>query len=64
MDGEWPIVSPCPASPPSRRHPQNGLNRMELPELRLTKDWFFDMVEPCRLEIEVVLDMASSLLLP
>lgn len=31
---------------------------------RLTKDWFLDMVDPCRLDTEVVRDMASSLLPP
>lgn len=29
-----------------------------------TKDWFLDMVEPWRLDTEVVRDMASSLLPP
>jgi hypothetical protein len=32
--------------------------------VQLTKDWFLDMVDPCRLETEVVRDMASSLLPP
>jgi hypothetical protein len=32
--------------------------------IKRTKDWFLDIVEPWRLDTEVVRDMASSLLPP